>query len=106
MSNHQHPDPESMFSSYIKVASALLVLTVLTWVAALDWVPRSWGEAGNSLHIGLGLLIAFIKASMVFYIFMHLKFDNKLFSFMFYAGLILAVGVYATFLATFHFFIQ
>lgn len=77
MSNHQHPDPESMFSSYIKIASALFILTVLTWIAALDWVPRSWGEAGNSLHIGLGLLIAFIKASMVFYIFMHLKFDNK-----------------------------
>jgi len=66
MSNHHHPDPESMFSSYIKVASALFILTVLTWVAALDWVPRSWGEAGNSLHIGIGLLIALIKASMVF----------------------------------------
>ena len=34
------------------------------------------------------------------------KFDNKIFSFLFYAGLILAVGVYATFLATFKFFIQ
>ena len=36
--------------------------------------------------------------------FMHLKFDNKLFSWVFYAGLFLAMTVYGIFLATFHFF--
>jgi cytochrome c oxidase subunit 4 len=36
--------------------------------------------------------------------FMHLKFDNKLFSFCFYAGLFLAVMVYCIALATFKFF--
>ena len=36
--------------------------------------------------------------------FMHLKFDNKIFSFMFYMGLMLAVVVYCAALATFHFF--
>jgi cytochrome c oxidase subunit 4 len=35
---------------------------------------------------------------------MHLKFDHKLFSFLFYTGLILAVSVFAAALATFHFF--
>jgi cytochrome c oxidase subunit 4 len=38
--------------------------------------------------------------------FMHLKFDKKIFSFLFYAGLFLAIGVYVAFLATFHFFIR
>jgi caa(3)-type oxidase subunit IV len=76
MSGH-HPDSKTMFDSYIKVASALFFLTVLTWVAALDWVPNSWGEAGNTLHIAIGLLIAIVKAFMVFYVFMHLQFDNK-----------------------------
>jgi len=33
-----------------------------------------------------------------------LKFDNKLFSLMFYIGMVLAVGCYAVFLATLHFF--
>ena len=47
-----------------------------------------------------------VKFVMVVSYFMHLKFDNKIFSLMFYAGLILAVGVYAAFLATFKFFIQ
>lgn len=65
MSGH-HPDSKTMFDSYIKIATALFVLTVLTWVAALDWVPKSWGEAGNTLHIAIGLLIAFVKASWYF----------------------------------------
>ena len=47
-----------------------------------------------------------IKFVMVVSYFMHLKFDNKMFSFLFYAGLVLAIGVYAAFLATFKFFIQ
>ena len=37
---------------------------------------------------------------------MHLKFDNRLFSFLFYMGLVLAVFVYAVALATFHFFLS
>jgi len=45
-----------------------------------------------------------VKFIIVVSYFMHLKFDNKLFSWVFYAGLILALTVYAIFLATFHFF--
>ena len=52
------------------------------------------------------LIMMAVKFVMVVSYFMHLKFDNKIFSLMFYAGLILAVGVYAAFLATFKFFIQ
>ena len=36
--------------------------------------------------------------------FMHLKFDSRIFSFLFYLGLLLAVFVYIAALATFHFF--
>ena len=35
---------------------------------------------------------------------MHLKFDNKIFTFAFYTGLLLAIFVYIVALATFHFF--
>jgi cytochrome c oxidase subunit 4 len=35
---------------------------------------------------------------------MHLKFDHRIFSFLFYTGLLLAVGVYVAALGTFHFF--
>jgi cytochrome c oxidase subunit 4 len=50
------------------------------------------------------LILMCVKFFIVVSYFMHLKFDNKLFSFMFYSGLFLAIGVYAAFLATFKFF--
>ena len=45
-----------------------------------------------------------IKFFMILLVFMHLKFDNKLFSLMFYIGLVLAIGVYTVALLTFQFF--
>jgi cytochrome c oxidase subunit 4 len=41
---------------------------------------------------------------MIILIFMHLKFDNKLFSILFYIGLGLALFVYGVALSTFQFF--
>ncbi len=54
----------------------------------------------------LPLLIALmlIKFFSVVLFFMHLKFDNRLFSLMFYLGLGLAVSVYVATLFTFEFF--
>jgi hypothetical protein len=51
----------------------------------------------------VGALVKFV--TVVSY-FMHLKFDNKLFTYLFYSGLILAICVYCGFLATFKFFLQ
>ena len=50
------------------------------------------------------LILMVVKFVTVVSYFMHLKFDNKLFSWVFYAGLILALTVYGIFLATLHFF--
>ncbi len=50
------------------------------------------------------LIMMAAKFLIVVSFFMHLKFDNKLFSVLFYMGLGLAVFVYAVALATFHFF--
>jgi caa(3)-type oxidase subunit IV len=74
--HHEHGEDHGI-GAYLKVFYGLLIFTALTVVAASDWIPKSWGEAGNTLHIGLGLFIAFLKAGMVVYIFMHIKFDNK-----------------------------
>lgn len=76
MSSHHH-DAHDHQGSYIKVIVWLLIFTALTVIAALDWIPKEWGEIGNKLHIGIGLIIAFAKAAMVVYIFMHIKFDQK-----------------------------
>ena len=52
------------------------------------------------------LILMVIKFVIVVSYFMHLKFDNKIFSYLFYAGLLLAVAVYCGFLATFKFFLK
>ncbi|NBR68041.1 MAG: cytochrome C oxidase subunit IV, partial [Actinobacteria bacterium] len=51
------------------------------------------------------LVMMVIKFVMVVSYFMHLKFDNRLFSFLFYTGLGLALFCYIAALATFKFFI-
>ena len=81
---------------FIKVALVLAVLTALE--TSTYWI-----------HLGgyatpLLLILMTIKFFMIVLIFMHLKFDNKLFGALFYAGLGLAGLVYMVFLATFKFF--
>jgi len=50
------------------------------------------------------LIMMVVKFAMVAMFFMHLKFDNKLFSWVFVAGLILALVVYVAMLLAFEFF--
>ncbi len=77
MEHHDHPSDEVMIKQYIKVFTWLFIFTALTVFAAMDWVPKSLESMGTALHITVGLIIAFAKAIMVIYIFMHIKFDNK-----------------------------
>ena len=81
---------------YIKVAVILAVITALE-------VSTYFVDFGP-FFMPVLLVLMCVKFFIVVSYFMHLKFDNKIFSFMFYAGLFLAVGVYAAFLATFKFF--
>jgi len=89
MTTETHSTTEHGMSNagYVRIAAILAAITALE-VA--------------TYYIDLGAL--FVKFIIVVSYFMHLKFDNKLFSWVFYAGLILALTVYAIFLATFHFF--
>ena len=74
---------------YIKVAIILAIITALE-------VSTYYVDFGPFFMPSLMIIV-------VSY-FMHLKFDSKLFSFMFYAGLVLALGCYFAALATFQFF--
>ena len=85
-------------AGYIRIAIILAAITGLE-------VSTYYVDFGV-LFLPALLIMMVIKFVMVVSYFMHLKFDNKIFSFLFYAGLILAVGVYAAFLATLKFFIQ
>ncbi len=96
---HQHEGDHGSHkpdSYYIKVALVLAALTALE-------TSTYWVDFGPFFMPALLIMMA-LKFFMVVSLFMHLKFDNKMFSYMFYSGLVLAVGVYVAFLATFHFF--
>ena len=91
---HEHKDLRDR--DYVFIAFLLLILTALE-------VAASYIELG-SLLVPILLIMMAIKFVTVASFFMHLRGDARIFSWMCYAGLFLAVGVYAAALTTFHFF--
>jgi cytochrome c oxidase subunit 4 len=82
---------------YVRVALILAAITAgEVYASYADWLGAAF--------IPLLLFMMTVKFVMVVLFFMHLKFDNRLFSVMFYMGLLLAVGVYTATLLTFKFF--
>lgn len=97
--DHSHDDHAQHGMSnagYIRIAIILAAMTGLE-------VSTYYVDFG-SLFLPVLLVLMVVKFFVVVSYFMHLKFDNKLFSFCFYAGLFLAVMVYVIALATFKFF--
>ena len=91
---HEHPTDKK----FIEIAVFLAVITGLeTWTY---WWPESWHTF--SLIVLIACMV--LKFVMILLYFMHLKWDSKLFSLMFYIGLVLALGVYLVALFTFQFF--
>ncbi len=82
---------------YVKVAILLAVMTGLE-------VGLSYAGLPGGLFMGLLLGLMVLKFWTVVSYFMHLKFDNKLFSRLFYSGLFLAIFVFVVALCTFQFF--
>lgn len=93
-----HADHGLSDFGYIKVAIFLAVITAIE--VGLSYMVDDLGALFLPLLLGLMLL----KFFMVILYFMHLKFDSKLLSLMFYLGLGLAVSVYVVALMTFKFF--
>jgi cytochrome c oxidase subunit 4 len=83
-------------AGYVRIALILAAITALE-------VATYYVDFGR-LFLPALMIMMVVKFIMVVSYFMHLKFDNKLFTWIFYAGLILAIGVYCVALATFHFF--
>jgi len=66
--------------TYLAVAGALFVLTVITVIVA----QYHFGE----LNLLIAMLIAAIKSTLVALYFMHLKYDNKLYVTLFVMSLV------------------
>ena len=83
---------------YIVIALILAALTAIeVSTYYIDFGP---------LFMPTLFVLMIVKFVIVVSYFMHLKFDNKLFSWLFYSGLILAIAVYVGALATFKFFLS
>jgi cytochrome c oxidase subunit 4 len=83
-------------SFYVKVAVGLAVVTAAE-------VGLYYLHIGK-LYMAALLILMVIKFVTVVSLFMHLRFDNRLFSWLFYSGLFLAVFVYTIALLTFRVF--
>jgi len=96
----EHPEDAHEHTSdrlYIKVAVGLAVLTAMevAWPYIVD--------DGPILMFPL-LIVMAIKFVIIAAFFMHLRFDSKVLTRVFYFGLFLAVGVYIVALLTFRIF--
>lgn len=93
--SHEHGMSDA---GYIRIAVILAVITALE-------VSTYYVDFGPLFMPAL-LTMMVVKFFMVVSYFMHLKFDSKIFGFLFYTGLGLALFVYIAALATFKFFIS
>ena len=94
-----HGEPHGLTNAgYVRIAVILALITALE-------VSTYYVDFGPFFLPSL-IIMMFVKFVMVVSYFMHLRFDHGLFSFLFYSGLVLAVGVYVAFLATLHFFLR
>ena len=96
-----HEQGESHGASDKQYVVIALILAALTAIE----VSTYYVDFGPLFMPTLFVLMT-IKFVIVVSYFMHLKFDNKLFSYLFYSGLILATAVYIGALSTFKFFLQ
>jgi len=92
---HEHPRD----FLYVQIAVILAVLTA----AEVATYNQDVSDALGDFQIPSLLLLMCIKFALVIMFFMHLRFDHRLFSWIFVGGLVLAVGVYIATLLTFQY---
>ena len=84
-----HPGP----AEYIKIGLTLAVITALE-------VAVYYVDSLEDVLIPILIVLSALKFSLVVMWFMHLKFDNRLFSTFFVGGLILVAALFVIVLAT------
>lgn len=88
---HAHPSA----LEYLQIGAVLSVITAVE--VGLYYIDMS-----HNLLVVLLLVLSAVKFSLVVLWFMHLKFDNRLFSQFFAGGFLLALAIFAVALSTLH----
>lgn len=92
---HSEPHHEAAHATnqtYVRIAVILAIITLVE--VAIYYLPSA-----RPLLVPALLVLSIAKFLMVVGFFMHLKYDSRLFRFMFAAGLVLTLAVYLAFLA-------
>jgi cytochrome c oxidase subunit IV len=89
---------------YVKIAIVLAVLTALE--VGVHSFPDIFGGAGSPAYVVALMITMFAKFWAVGYFFMHLKWDSKILTRVFYAGFVLAIAVYVAVMLAFRLFSQ
>ncbi len=97
LDHEAHEDHHPSDLMYVRIA---IILAVITGVE----VAWSYIDMPTVLEIGGLFLMMGVKFAVVAAYFMHLKFDNKILTRLFYGGLFLAISVYLIALFTFRIF--
>ncbi len=84
-----HPDP----IEYVVIGLTLAFITAVE-------VGLYYIELNFNLMVTTLLFLSIIKFMLVVGFFMHLKFDNKIFSVLFFGGLTLAIAIFTVAIAT------
>lgn len=100
-----HPGEHASDKQFVKVFIGLVIVTAVE----VAWAYAPWADEGSSrgataVYWGGLLLMMGFKFFIIASYFMHLRFDNKLLTRVFYAGVFLAVAVYLIALSTFQLF--
>ena len=96
---HGHTEPKhegghahATNQQYVRIAIVLAIITLLEVV--IYYIPTI-----RSVLVPALLVLSLAKFLMVVGFFMHLRFDSRLYRFMFAAGLVITLGVYLALLA-------
>jgi cytochrome c oxidase subunit 4 len=89
-----HEQAHASNQTYVIIAVILAIITAVE--VAVWYLPSIHGILVPAL-----IILSIAKFLLVVGYFMHLKYDNPLFRFMFFFGLIVALSVYLTVLALF-----
>lgn len=79
------------FKQYVLVATILFVITIVEFL--LIWPRAGIVESLGYSKIPVLVILSAVKFAIVIAFYMHLKFDNRLLTWVFLAGLFLAFGV-------------
>ncbi|HTI06773.1 MAG TPA: cytochrome C oxidase subunit IV family protein [Gemmatimonadales bacterium] len=95
MSEQAHAQAHATTGTYLRVAAILVMITIIE--VGIFYVPTF-----QSVLVPVLLFLSAVKFTLVVMFYMHLKFDNRFFTFLFGGPLLLALAVVISLLFIFY----